>query len=153
MLLFLKQGILLYFWLFIHLINPMGHKCASFIWINSPLHWLELIWDWFCSCGLSFTFAVSRYLCLGVNWKQVCLSVPACSTSLFLTRTRECCFSLFLCVGMPCSSDSGIPIADFGCVSVGCVIKSQLNTRLVLVSVCRPSSAESSETRRRSSRY
>lgn len=83
----LRQDFSLYFYLY--LINWILYptNLLSFIQINSPSHWLELIWDWFCFCGLSFTFAQSQHLCLGVNWRQVCLSVPPHSTSLFITHT------------------------------------------------------------------
>lgn len=102
----LRQDFSLYF--YFYLINWVLYptNLLSFISINSPSHWLVLIWDWFCFCGLSFAFAQSQRLCLGVNWRQVCLSVPPHSTSLFITHTPNT-VSHFLSAGMPWSSDLG----------------------------------------------
>lgn len=102
----LRQDFSLYF--YFYLINWVLYptNLLSFISINSPSHWLVLIWDWFCFCGLSFAFAQSQRLCLGVNWRQVCLSVPPHSTSLFITHTPNT-VSHVLSAGMPWSSDLG----------------------------------------------
>lgn len=129
----LRQDFSLHF--YFYLINWVLYptNLLSFISINSPSHWLVLIWDWFCFCGLSFAFAQSQRLCLGVNWRQVCLSVPPHSTSLFITHTPNT-VSQFLSARMPCSSDLG-GWHSWG-FSLGILIKIQLNTYVLSSCFC-----------------